>query len=207
MVRVYPIIEPEDCLESPEVCEALVKSGIAFLQIRGSGNSGEEVIRTAVSKMRALCSKHKVELIVNDAAALAADENVGVHLGQSDLALNEARQLLKEGQCIGISTHSEDEARNALSADYIAVGPIYPTQSKADAHEVVGTEMIKKVKMLISNSSAHSTPLVAIGGINQENYRACIESGADYVASISVFRDAVTGRLRPDASDIAVAFQ
>jgi thiamine-phosphate diphosphorylase len=122
-------------------------------------------------------------LIVNDrvdiAMALGAD---GVHLGQDDLPPLEARRLLPPGGIIGVSTHSVEQAADAikLPVDYIAAGPIFPTTSKADHEPVVGLEGLEKIR-----EATGKLPLVAIGGITLENCRDVFSAGADSVAMIS----------------------
>jgi thiamine-phosphate pyrophosphorylase len=121
-------------------------------------------------------------LIINDRVdvALTSDAD-GVHLGQTDLAVEEAREILGKEKIIGISTHSIEQFRAALgtSADYIAIGPIYPTRTKENHDPVVGLELIREVKKLADR------PIVAIGGITLDRAREVIEAGADSLAVIS----------------------
>jgi len=106
----------------------------------------------------------------------------GVHLGQDDLPPLEARKLLGRDAIIGFSTHTIEQAEAALElpVDYIAFGPIFPTATKRDHEEVVGLEMLRKMRSRIGDF-----PLVAVGGINLENLVDVIEAGADSVAMIS----------------------
>jgi thiamine-phosphate pyrophosphorylase len=105
----------------------------------------------------------------------------GVHLGQDDLSVAEAREILGKDKIIGVSTHSIDQFRAALetSADYIAVGPVYPTTSKENPAPVVGLELVREARKLTDR------PLVAIGGVNHYRAPKVIEAGADCVAVIS----------------------
>jgi len=133
-----------------------------------------------------------VTFIVNDrvdlAIAVGAD---GVHLGQDDLPTRAARPLLRPGMVLGRSTHSVAQAREAQSegADYIAVGSMFPTQTKPD-FELVGPELIRAVR------PATKSPLIGIGGITRENVAEVIRAGADGVAVIS----AVCGAPDPAAA-------
>jgi thiamine-phosphate pyrophosphorylase len=106
----------------------------------------------------------------------------GVHLGQNDLPPKYARKILGENSIIGYSTHTIDQAIEAskLPIDYLAFGPIFPTTSKENPEYTVGTDEIIKVREAIGEF-----PLVAIGGINLDNFQTVFESGADSIALIS----------------------
>ena len=114
---------------------------------------------------------------VDLALALEAD---GVHVGQDDLPAPEARRLLLPGMILGVSTHDEAQARRARDdgADYVAVGSIFPTGSKA-GFRLVGPDLVRRVRAEIA------APLVAIGGITPDNVAEVIRAGADAVAVIS----------------------
>src|SRR5262249_8792649 len=122
------------------------------------------------------------KLIINDRVdvALTAEAD-GVHLGQDDLSVEEARELLEEGKIIGLSTHSLEQFQAGLqtSADYLAVGPIYATTTKENPDPVVGLELITAAKAITDR------PIVAIGGITVERAPEVIAAGADSVAVIS----------------------
>ena len=128
-----------------------------------------------------LCGESGVTFLINDspelAAAVAAD---GVHLGQGDSSVHEARRLLGPDKLIGISTRTIDQAIRAemAGADYIAVGSIFPTNTKGDI-ELVGLETLSKVRRAVK------IPLVAIGGIGADNGAKALEAGADSLAVIS----------------------
>jgi thiamine-phosphate pyrophosphorylase len=116
-----------------------------------------------------------------DVAVLAGA--AGVHLGQEDLPVLAARELLGDAKIIGLSTHNGEqvEAAQALSADYIAVGPIFATSTKADTEPVVGLEGLRSLR------GRTTKPLMAIGGVTVANAAAVIEAGADSVAVISAW--------------------
>jgi thiamine-phosphate pyrophosphorylase len=122
-----------------------------------------------------------ITFIVNDRPDVAAIANTsGVHVGQDDLGVAATRTLVGE-KIIGISTHNFEQFEKAAAstADYIAVGPIFATSSKANPDPVVGTDLIRRVRALTSK------PIVAIGGIKLENAAEVIDAGADSVAVIS----------------------
>lgn len=127
--------------------------------------------------------RRNVKIIINDrvdiALALEAD---GVHLGQDDLPPAQARKILGEKAIIGFSTHNLEQVAEAvrMPIDYLAIGPIYATTTKENPDAVVGIEGLKRVREIIG-----AFPLVAIGGINFENYLEVLEAGADSVAVIS----------------------
>jgi len=105
----------------------------------------------------------------------------GVHVGQHDLSAEQARGLVGPERWVGVSTHNPEQfqAAAATSADYIAIGPVFATKSKANPDPVVGMETIRKVRTLTEK------PIVAIGGIRLEHAAEVIEAGADSVAVIS----------------------
>ena len=132
-------------------------------------------------RLRAACAAAGATFIVNDridlALAVGAD---GVHLGQEDLPARAARPLLRPGMILGISTHSVEQARAAQAdgADYVAVGSMFATTSKAD-FQLVGPDLLRKLRGEIR------VPLVGIGGITPDNVSEVIRAGADGVAVIS----------------------
>ncbi|HEX4945880.1 MAG TPA: thiamine phosphate synthase [Blastocatellia bacterium] len=164
-----------------EIVERLLAGGACLLQLRDKEASAREMFEAAqacLQQTRAVGAT----LIINDRVdvAMAADAD-GVHLGQDDLTVAEARALLGPDKIIGISTHSlaQAEAALATSANYLAVGPIFSTTTKTNPDPVVGLELLRQVRALTS------LPLVAIGGITLENVRDVIAAGADSVAVIS----------------------
>jgi thiamine-phosphate pyrophosphorylase len=165
--------------------EDLARLGIAggadTIQLREKGGSTRRMIEVAKS-MLVVCRPAGVPLIVNDRidVALAADAD-GVHLGQSDFPIPLARELLGKGRLIGGSAATLDEARVCLAegADYIGFGPVYVTGSKTDAGPVSGQEGLKQVVDTIA------LPIIAIGGISDENVSAVMRAGAYGIAVIS----------------------
>jgi thiamine-phosphate pyrophosphorylase len=132
-------------------------------------------------EIKELAEKHKKLFIVDDRVDLAkAVDADGVHLGQEDLPIREARKIWgKSGKIIGYSTHSLEQALRAEreGADYIGVGPIFSTPTKPD-YPAVGLKLIQKVKRRIS------IPFVAIGGIDESNVREVLAQGATRVACV-----------------------
>lgn len=127
-----------------------------------------------------------VRLIINDRADLAVASGAdGVHLGQDDLPIEDARRVVGDERWIGVSTHNPEQLGAALesSADYIAIGPVFATVSKDNPDPVIGLEGVRLARSMTKK------PLIAIGGITLDNCRSVIEAGADSVAVISVILD------------------
>jgi len=163
-----------------EVARQAISGGAKVIQLRDKQRGKREILAVA-TELRQLCAQFEVLFIVNDYLdiALASDAD-GLHLGQSDLPLSAARRLLPQDKILGCSTTSPQEALQAQAegADYIAVGSIYPSTSK-EGTKVVGLKTLRQIK------EAVSLPIVAIGGINEENAAAVIEAGAFSLAVIS----------------------
>ena len=154
--------------------------GSRMIQLRDKDWPSGRLLPLA-EKLRAACAAAGATFIVNDrvdlALAVGAD---GVHLGQDDLPARAARPLLRPGMIMGISTHSLEQARTAQAegADYVAVGSMFATTSKAD-FQLVGPDLMRKLRGEIR------VPLVGIGGITPDNVSEVIRAGADGVAVIS----------------------
>ncbi len=179
-----------------EKVEAALTGGAAIVQYRAKDVRPDDR-RQMAQELRDLCNRFGAKLIINDLPELARDVDAdGVHLGQDDMPAVQARQLLGGGKLIGISTHSVEEAlkAEAQGADYIAIGSIFPTDSKDDTTRV-GLEMLRNVRKAVR------VPLVAIGGISPEGAFEALEAGADSVAVISgVMADADPARAAKEYS-------
>ena len=163
-----------------EKVKAALAGGTKIVQYRAKDINPDER-REMAEKLRNLCHEHKALLIINDLPELAHEINAdGVHLGQDDMPAVQARQILGRDKLIGISTHSVEEAlkAEAQGADYIAIGSIFPTESKNDT-TLVGLNTLSKVRKAVR------IPLVAIGGMTPEGAFDAIEAGADSVAVLS----------------------
>jgi thiamine-phosphate pyrophosphorylase len=155
--------------------------GASLIQLRDKDAGGRELLEQAMACLK-LTRKSGATLIINDRVDVALTAGAdGVHLGQDDLSVDEAREILGGDKIIGVSTHSIAQFRAALetSANYIAVGPVYPTITKENPAPVVGLELVREARKLTDR------PLVAIGGISHARAPEVIEAGADCVAVIS----------------------
>lgn len=184
-LSLYFVMGSVDCTKDPlAVLDEAIEGGITMFQFREKGKgalAGVEKYRLA-EKLFERCLAHNIPFIVNDdvdlALALQAD---GVHVGQEDEAAERVRDRIGD-RYLGVSVHNLNEVKQALSAraDYVGLGPIFPTVSKKDAKQACGLAMIKHIR-------AHEkhVPLVAIGGITQQTAKQVIEAGADGIAVIS----------------------
>lgn len=160
----------------------MIAGGATWIQLRDKHASSAEFYLEAAAAME-IARAHNVKLIINDrvdiALALKAD---GVHLGQTDLPVESARRLLGERAIIGLSTHNLAQAESArtLPVDYVAFGPIFPTQTKTNPDPTVGLKLLSAIRAIVS-----PLPLVAIGGIGSETLQQVLEAGADSAAVIS----------------------
>jgi thiamine-phosphate pyrophosphorylase len=187
--RLYPIMD-RSCFENTEAmlqfAEALVAAGCTLLQYRNKKGSAREMLADARELRRRF--HQRVTLIMNDRADLCvAAELDGLHVGQDDLSPEAARRIIGPDRWLGISTHNPEQIAEAdrTDADYLAIGPVFATASKANPDPVVGLQGVRRARALTHKS------LVAIGGITRGNARSVIDAGADSVAVISdLIRDA-----------------
>ncbi|AIZ56209.1 thiamine-phosphate synthase [Candidatus Methanoplasma termitum] len=168
-------------LSEAEVARLAYAGGADIVQLRMKNSDGKEMLEQAI-KIKAIADEYAKFFIVNDRVdiALLSDAD-GVHLGQSDIPIEYARELLGDDKIIGISAHNVKEAKEAESkgADYIGVGSVFTTSTKKDAHQGQGLDIVFKIKQAVD------IPIIAIGGINRGNIQDVIRAGADGVAVIS----------------------
>ena len=189
--RLYLVIEPHtgrsgtgESSTDDLVAEALA-GGVDIVQVRDKHARDAEVV-AAARRLARLCRDHGALLVVNDRPdlALAAGAD-GVHVGQDDAPVAEARRAVGPDLVIGLSTHSPEEidAAAASPADYIAVGPVYRTATKP-ALEPVGLELVRY-------AAAHARhPFFAIGGIDASRVRDVADAGAERIAVVRAIQDA-----------------
>lgn len=165
--------------EEKDVQDAL-EAGIKIIQYREKDMKKEQILKTA-KNLRALTKKHNALLIINDHPEIAEKVHAdGLHIGQSDTNIHEAKKIFK-GKIIGVSAKTLKEAKQAeiAGATYIGLGPIFDTSTKSDAGRGIGLNKLKEIKETIN------IPIVAIGGINKNNARQVLESGASSIAVVS----------------------
>jgi thiamine-phosphate pyrophosphorylase len=160
--------------------EELLAAGVTLLQYRNKSGNPRQMLEHARELKRVVGDRAR--LIMNDRADLClAAAFDGVHVGQDDLSPQAARSLIGPQLCLGVSTHNPEQVAEGeeSSADYLAVGPVFPTSSKQSPDPVIGLEGVREARSLTRK------PLVAIGGISRENCHSVIQAGADSVAVIS----------------------
>jgi thiamine-phosphate pyrophosphorylase len=181
--RLYVILDATLLNNSPYGCaQELVAAGVRLLQYRDKTASAGNLLEVARRLVSSLNSSG-ASLIVNDRPDVAALAGAtGVHVGQDDLDPEQARAVVGAEMWVGVSTHNLEQFRRTAvtSADYMAVGPIFATTSKANPDPVVGLELIRQVRPLTDK------PIIAIGGITLERAASVIAAGAD---SVAVIRD------------------
>jgi thiamine-phosphate pyrophosphorylase len=181
--RLYAILDRTFFSDSERLCstaEELLAGGVTLLQYRDKSGNARQMLEQARALKRRLGGS--VKLIMNDRADLCLAAGFdGVHVGQEDLSAESARKVIGESLWLGVSTHNPEQVKEAdkTSANYVAIGPVFATGSKANPDPVVGLEGVRNARALTRK------PLVAIGGIDRANCRAVIEAGADSVAVIS----------------------
>ncbi len=195
-LSLYLVTDPVLCGSRgvAETCRLALEAGVGTLQLRDKNASTRELVRMAVN-LQNLCRRHEALFIVNDRIDVAMVSGAdGVHLGQDDMPVLLARQLLGPDAVIGASARSPQEALQAYEegADYIAANLVFPTDTKTDLGEPLGIEAIAELK------KASPLPLVAIGGINPSNADIVRKAGADGIAVVSAIMAAedVPGAVR-----------
>src|SRR5450631_101419 len=181
--RLYPILDT-GCFPDTNAlfaaAEELAAAGCTLLQYRNKQGRARQMLDQACELKSRLGPN--VKLIMNDRADLCLAAGFdGLHVGQDDLLPESARRILGPARWLGVSTHNPEQLAEAdqTSADYLAIGPVFATSSKANPDPVVGLDGVRRARELTRK------PLVAIGGITRANARSVIEAGADAVSVIS----------------------
>ncbi|MGA3294284.1 MAG: thiamine phosphate synthase [Candidatus Acidiferrales bacterium] len=180
---LYPILDPSILPTTLlKFATTLADAGASLIQLRDKRAPARKVYFEAQELIAHLATRG-VRVIVNDRPDIAALAGAGgVHVGQGDLPVEEARRICGATRWVGVSTHNLEQLREAVttSADYIAVGPIFPTATKENPDPIVGIEFVREARKLTRK------PIVAIGGITLDTAASVFAAGAD---SIAVIRD------------------
>jgi len=181
--RLYAILDAAYFQDSESLlssAEGLVSGGVSLLQYRNKSGNARQMLEQARELKQRL--DPSIKLIMNDRADLCLAAGFdGVHVGQDDLSPDAARKVIGERLWLGVSTHNPSQLSNAdkTTSNYLAIGPVFTTGSRANPDPVIGVEGVRKARELTRK------PLVAIGGITRANCREVIAAGADAVAVIS----------------------
>ncbi|PNU25291.1 thiamine phosphate synthase [Bacillus stratosphericus] len=184
-LSVYFIMGTTNTTRQPlDVVKEAIQGGITMFQFREKGEKalqGKEKKQLA-RQIQALCQEANVPFIVNDDVQLAIDLDAdGVHVGQEDTNAKDVRERIGN-KILGVSTHNLDEVKQAMKdgADYVGMGPVYPTETKKDTRSVQGVSLITEVRR-----HGLQIPIVGIGGITYDNAAPVIQAGADGISIIS----------------------
>ena len=181
---LYVIVDPEATKgrDVVEVAAAALRGGASVIQLRDKTRDKGEVLQVART-LKSVCDEHDALFIVNDDADIAfLSEAHGLHVGQTDLPVAEARRVLPPTQIVGRSNNGTTEALESeeQGADYLAVGAVFSTTTMGKSgRTAVGADMIRNVKQAVS------VPVVAIGGINAGNIADVARAGVDCICVVS----------------------
>ncbi|MEK5064170.1 thiamine phosphate synthase [Cytobacillus sp. FSL R5-0596] len=185
LLKVYFIMGSVNCLQKPEdILRSAINGGISLFQFRekGAGCLQGKEKESLAKRLQVICNESGIPFIVNDDIELALNINAdGVHIGQEDEPAGVVRRKIGS-KILGVSVHNMIEAEAAIrqGADYLGIGPIYPTSTKDDAKEVQGLTFLKELR-----SASIQIPVVGIGGINANNTPPIMDAGADGVSVIT----------------------
>ena len=181
--RLYPILDASSFPDTKALCSSaseLIAGGVTLLQYRNKSGNARQMLEHARELKRRVGDS--VKLIMNDRADLCvAAEFDGIHIGQDDLSPEGVRKVIGDLRWLGVSTHNPNQLAEAdkTTANYLAIGPVFATGSKANPDPVIGLDGVRQARGLTRK------PLMAIGGITRANCSDVIAAGADAVAVIS----------------------
>lgn len=181
-IDIYPVVTPEFCVgrDPLDVVRQVFEGGARIVQLREKNASDRDVFRLAV-ECRKLANRFGALLIVDDRLDVAQAANAdGVHLGQDDLPFQTAKRLAPE-LLIGASTHNlaELQTAQALNVDYLNIGPIFATQTKAVAYPPVGLELLAELR------KAATVPTTVMGGIKARHIKELRSLGVERIALVT----------------------
>jgi len=177
---LYAIIDAEVAERPLELTFQALNAGCAMVQLRAK-RLDDVAFLSIAKRVRSACAHAEVPFVINDRADIAALVRAdGLHLGQDDLSIEDARRVVRD-MPIGMSTHNLEQAAKADidGADLIAFGPVFETKTKENPDPVVGLHTLEEVCKTVSR------PVVAIGGITPENAAETLRTGARYIAVVS----------------------
>lgn len=186
--RLYAIVDADVCAGAGyvplDVTRAFLSAGVQLIQLRAKSSQSGAFLDLALAAV-AEASTAGAQIIVNDRADIAVLAGApGLHIGQDDLSVADARRIVGPDSVLGLSTHTEAQWTHAVGEpiSYVAIGPVFGTGTKATGYEAVGT---RTVSLVAAAAGERAMPVVAIGGITLERAPAVIAAGASAVAVIS----------------------
>ena len=185
-VRLYALLDPAISGERlPELAQAVIEGGATLIQLRDKARETRHMLAEARVLKRVL-ALHSVPLIVNDRVDVALAAADGVHVGQEDMPVEDARRLMGTAAVIGLSIKTAEEARAAPLdlVDYVAIGGVYATTSKNNPQPPIGTNGLRNLVEVI-RARVPAMPIAAIAGITEANAADVIAAGADGIAVIA----------------------
>ncbi len=185
---LYLVINPEQCVHNSVAQTVLssVRGGVTAIQLRTKTMSEQELLDLVAGVVDALDSQN-IPVFINDHVDIAASTGVNaVHLGQDDMAVEEARSILGNNAYLGLTVRSVREAQNAplQSLDYVSVGGVFHTRSKVNSDPPIGLDGLEEIVNLLRSRNQH-IPIIAISGITVQNLESILECGVDGVAVVS----------------------
>lgn len=191
--RLYVVCDAEVCAQHgwtiPDFCAAALDGGATLIQLRAKHLGSRDAL-AAADAVVARAGAYRATIVINDRADLARLSGAqGVHVGQDDLAPAHVRMVVGADAVVGLSTHTVAQIDEACLApvDYVAVGPVFGTQTKDTGYHAVGLDLVREAA---ARASRADRPVVAIGGITLDRASAVIEAGA---ASVAVISDLLVG--------------
>ena len=188
LLKLYLVTDRSLSCGRPLECivEEAVKGGVTMVQLREKECSTREFYELGM-RLKVVLSAYSVPLIINDRLDIAMAINAdGLHIGQSDLPWLEARRLLGRDKILGLSVETIEQAKasNEMDIDYIGISPVFATHTKVDTFQPFGIDGVKAVSQICRH------PSVAIGGVNIDNARLIMESGASGISVVSAISSA-----------------
>jgi thiamine-phosphate pyrophosphorylase len=184
---LYAVLDVDACARAGRaplaVADAFLDAGVSLVQVRAKAMASAEFLRLSSEVVARAGARARI--IVNDRADIAVLSGAaGVHVGQDDLGVEDARRLVGQRAIVGLSTHSVAQAEAALQlpVTYLAIGPVFGTNTKDTGYCAVGLEMVAQVSSL---AARREVPVVAIGGITLERVTEVLSAGASSVCVIS----------------------
>lgn len=197
-LSLYLVINPEQCTNANVVQTATsaAQGGVTAIQLRSKTMDASRLEAMVIDVADAL-GPWNIPVFVNDCVEVAASAGTGaVHLGQDDMTVGDARAVLGENACIGLTVHSRHEARNAplQLLDYVSVGGVFPTCSKVNPDPPIGLDGLRGVVNSLRLRDRR-IPIIAISGITMHNLESVLRCGVDGVAVVSAICESENPRL------------